>query len=191
MKICSCPGKFTYFQKIYIFSGTRRCLSSFSWFPSSSQLLDGKVLSRLWQMRCQLVIVCWKYCKKHCNTGCFSNFWLQIQQLQSLSDLSTHSMSVPNSNGFNILQPIRVSRLCSGVSYQIKLLPTQINLISCAHRLIQCSAVTADWLVGVSCTPNLINYSNFHYTQMLGRNFQRSRDDTMVANSVTLKWGSN
>ncbi len=71
-------------------------------------------------------------------------FQTSDSNFQPPSDLSTHSMLVLNSIGFNILYAISTSELCSGVSYQIKLLPTQINLISCAHGLIQCSAVTAD-----------------------------------------------
>ena len=55
-------------------------------------------------------------------------FQTSDSNFQSPADLSAHSMLV-NSIGFNILCLISISKLCSGVSYQIKLLPTQINLI--------------------------------------------------------------
>lgn len=82
----------------------------------------------------------------------------------------------PTSIGFNILYLISISGLCSGVSYQIELLPTQTNLICCAHRLIQHSAVTADWVVDVSCTVNLINNLHFYYTQTWESDSQKSWD---------------
>lgn len=54
------------------------------------------------------------------------------------------------------------------------------------HTLIQRSAVTDDWVVDVSCTLNLINNSNFYYTQMQGSNSQKSWDETTVAAGATL-----
>lgn len=130
-------------EHLHIFLGHEDVSApSSSWFPSPSQLLDWKF--SLWPWH-KMSAKKKKHHRKHSNAGCFLKPWLQ--QLQPFPDSSTHSMLVQNSICFNILYSISISGLCSGVSYQIKLLPTQINLISCAHRLTQCSCCDS-WLRG-------------------------------------------
>ena len=69
---------------------------------------------------CELIIVCWKTQQEAFFFSPFQNFWLQLPQRKPSSDLSTHGMLLPNS----IRRPISISGLCSGVPYQIKLVPS-------------------------------------------------------------------
>lgn len=157
-------------QEIYIFSKNLHIF----WDTAMSQLLfQIPIISKTfgWEgfcldgdtWGCQLIIVCRKTQEAFFP---FQNFWLQLHPLKPSSDSSTHSKLLPNS----IRRPISISGLCSGVSYQIKLVPNANKSKLAVHTDLFGAALgqLIEWL-NVSCTVNLINNSNFYYAQMQGK----------------------